>query len=609
MTRNEQVEKFISKEERIVGLRVDKSFRILLVLEWIFGIFIAAFVSPKTWSGEVSSIHLHLWSSILLGGVIISVPLILAFTQPGTKISRNFIAIGQMLYGSLLIHLMGGRIEAHFYIFGSLAFLSTYKQWDVLIPATVVVALDHYVRGIYWPESVYGVIAGAEWRFLEHAAWVVFEDIFLIIAIIQGQKDIRRIATMTVDNEHLKSKLAESNLDLERQVSSRTKELKLALEAKSQFLANMSHEIRTPMNAVISCTDLLSKNVEKKENKDLIKIVRSSGTSLLAIINDILDFSKIEAKKLSVENHSFKLDEVFDEIKRLSSIKANERNLKVRFSKNFESNLWLWGDSIKIKQVMINLISNALKFTRSEVNIEFHQIKKINGNSTLNFIVRDNGIGISEEGQKKLFKEFSQVDSSTTRRFGGAGLGLFISKGIIEAMDGVIKVESTVDVGSCFSFSIELEKSSERDTNEVHENGEFFPKFEGNFSLRILLAEDNRINQIVAQKLIKKLGYEVDIVNNGREAISAVKTVQYDLIFMDQHMPLLDGIDATKVIRRLKIKQPRIYALTASVSEKDKQNCLASGMDGFLGKPISMNELGEAIFSCIKDPREWKKAK
>src|SRR6267154_1624153 len=219
--------------------RIDRLFAGLMCFQWVAGVIAAIVISPRAWAGTVSHVHIHVWAAIFLGGIITIFPVSLAMWRPGQVLTRYVIAVAQMLMSALLIHLSGGRIETHFHVFGSLAFLAFYRDWRVFIPATIVVALDHFVRGVYWPQSVFGVLAASPWRWIEHAAWVIFEDVFLIWACVQGVRELRDSAGKQAELEALSS---------EAQAASR---------AKSEFLANMSHEIRTPMNGILGMTEIL----------------------------------------------------------------------------------------------------------------------------------------------------------------------------------------------------------------------------------------------------------------------------------------------------------------------------------------------------------------
>jgi two-component system sensor histidine kinase/response regulator len=761
----------------------DRLFAGLLLLQWLAGIAAAYWISPRTWAGSESQTHIHVWAALLLGGVIAIPPIVLVLWRPGETLTRHVIAVAQMLASGLLIHLTGGRIETHFHVFGSLAFLAFYRDWPVLVTASIIVALDHFLRGAYWPQSVFGSASVSQWRWLEHAGWVLFEDVFLAYACLRSQAEMREIATRRAQLEVNKdlieqavvqrtAELAATNRDLQAEIVERRRieaELKTARDAaeagsraKSAFLANMSHEIRTPMNGVIGMTSLLLDTRMDEQQRNFVETIRASGDSLLTIINDILDFSKIESGRMELEEQPFDLRECVEETLDLLSPGGMEKGLDMVYLIDEGLPPRVIGDVTRLRQVLVNLVGNAVKFTEQGsvfICVRGRPIPAPSADASflaettetdgapaawheLHFQVKDTGPGIAPERQDRLFKLFSQVDASTTRRYGGTGLGLAISKRIIELMGGRVWVESEVGKGAKFHFTIIAREAppctnapapvspamlARRrllivDDGEVNrrilriqaerwgmipceaESGEAalawlrsnahldlaildmqMPGMDGlelaaqirglpnrttlplillssaaglrdrsdarwlHFSscftkpvkltqlhnalllalgtqqtpdtatlaldtgsrladelpLRILLVEDNVVNQKVASLQLKNLGYRCDLAANGREAVDAVARQAYDLILMDIQMPEMDGFEATaEICQRLPVGQrPRIIALTANAMEGDREKCLQAGMDDYLSKPLRAEDMELKIRAVMLRPR------
>jgi two-component system sensor histidine kinase/response regulator len=647
--------------------------------------------------------------------------------MPGQTVTRYVIAVSQMLWSALLIHLTGGRIETHFHVFGSLAFLAFYRDWKVLVPATIVVAVDHFVRGVYWPQSVFGVATASHWRWLEHAGWVVFEDVILVFSCLRGVAEMKEIATRQTELE-----IAQEAT--EAKVEERTIELQLALQgaesanrAKSEFLANMSHEIRTPMNGVIGMTELLVGTNLQPEQREFAKTIQISAESLLTIINDILDFSKIEAGQMALESLDCNLRDIIEEVGTLTAAEAHRKGLELVISVPTSFPV-VKADPVRVRQILTNLVGNAVKFTKTgEIIIRAEDLGLTEFGQKIRMSVEDTGIGIPPDRLKDIFKSFTQVDGSTTRRYGGTGLGLTISRTLAGMMGGSLSVTSAVGQGSRFTVEVtlpcgdtiepipdasfegmrvlvvddnatnrrileanlrdwgcsvvSLESASE--AVEVLRKGAFdlvltdylMPDMDGldlarwismekslqgmpvvvissaadirpqrewpmmgihrwvakpirqaqllqvlnqalapqkasavgqrisperseSLGLRVLLAEDNEVNQMVAVQMLDRLGCGVTVAHTGREALEFCARESYDLVLMDVQMPDMDGFEAVRRLRERERGTGRhmhVIAMTASAMEGDRDACLAAGMDDYLSKPINLKSFRKKI--------------
>lgn len=439
-------------------------------------------------------------------------------------------------------------------------------------------------------------------------AWYVLAGGLFVLGVISSFLLIitgKEQALTEVKNELelSESRLLIANENLEKKVLERTEKLVKANEIKSKFLANMSHEIRTPLNGILGISSLLYEKIEKIENIEYLDIIKKSSEDLLRIINDILDFSKIESGGIRIEEVPFDLHKEISDIKSLLQSSSSSNNQIILFWENNLNRVYS-ADRIRIRQVLINIIGNANKFTNNgKIEITVKKTKDSIEESTLQIKVKDNGVGIPRASHDNIFKSFSQADISTTRKFGGTGLGLSISKALAEMMRGGITFESDTGKGSSFVLELPLKKSTESEIRDIeHDNKKNISLTRNAKSKKILVAEDNKINQIVITKMLKKIELSSDLVENGQEVLDILEKNSYDIILMDCHMPELDGLEATRRILDIYgVDAPIIVAVSASAMKEEVQASYDAGMKDFISKPVKINEFVRVLNKFFPD--------
>ncbi len=592
---DERAEHLFLEHQQRIHRNTDRLFAALMFFQWSGGMLAAIWILPQTWIEGSVHVGRHVWGSILLGGGVAAVAILFALLRPGRAATRHVIAVVQMLMSGLLIHQVGGQIEMHFYAFGSLAFLAFYRDWKVLVSATLVTALDHMIRGLWWPQSIFGVAEAHSWLWVEHVGLLVFADVFLIRSCLLSVQEMRDIATR-------RARLECTNEIIELEVHKRTEELSRAREAaeaanraKTVFLENTSHELRTPMNGIVGMTELALDTNLTAEQQKYLTAVRSSATTLLSLLNDVLDFSTIEAGKFVLESTEFCIRESIEVSLESLVARAAQKGLQLDCRIHQDVPEMLVGDARRLRQLIVSLAGNAIKFTeRGEVNVGVDVQGQQGKQVELHFAVSDTGVGIPENKLDAIFRPFEQADTSSTRRFGGAGLGLSLAAQLVQLMNGRIWAESAVGQGSTFHFTAcfgvgESTGTAVQDIDSQQQEPDHAELPE--CRLKILLAEDNSINQAYAVRILTKNGHSVVVANNGAEAIEHWEREPFDLVLMDLQMPEVDGFQATAAIREREADSDRHTPIIAITAHAERDKCLSSGMDGYVAKPIQTDKL------------------
>jgi PAS domain S-box-containing protein len=833
-TSSARAEELFQQHRQQIFRQTDQLFRRLMIFQWVAGIVIALVLSPRTWDGVSSQIHIHVWAAIFVGGAISLFPVWMTRVWPGAVVTRHVVAVAQMLMSALLIGLTGGRIETHFHVFGSLVILSFYRDWRVLIPATIVVALDHFLRGIYWPYSVYGVLSASPWRSIEHAGWVIFENVFLVISCFRSVNEMRFIANRTAaletsdqnsrqlfdeapigmavvgldeqfkqvnarfagmvgyseeellsrtpldithsddvaeakrlvkemlagtercsvekryvrkdggilwvtrtaciirdktgqpahflimveditERKRAEAALRESKRNLEaaleanqlimdnsqdvictidesgrfvtmneaseplwgftpqeligrqymelvhrddrletekaaahiletgklvdfvnryvrkdggvvsvlwsaswsagkkmmfcvaHDVTERArieaalrdakKEADRANRAKSEFLSRMSHELRTPLNAILGFGQLLERQNPNEQQRSRVQHIISAGRHLLNLINEVLDISRIEAGHLQLSVEPVAVAVVLEEALDLMRPLAADRSMELSVDSRLESDLHVLADGQRLKQVLLNLLTNAVKYTsvggRVEVSVDTSDPSK------LRLVVTDTGAGIAPAKISRLFTPFDRLDVELSG-VEGTGLGLALCQRLMHAMGGEIGVESRVGKGSAFWIELPAASSPLKrlPKNRDMRHLEAAPSSQ---SARILYIEDNLSNlTLVEQMLAEQPQIQLITAMQGGLGLDLARKHLPDLILLDLHLPDLPGHKVLASLQRDKLTRDiPVVVISADATARQIKRLMAAGARSYLTKPLDIADFFQVIEDTI----------
>ena len=702
-----RADELFSQQQEAIYRNTDQLFARLMVFQWIAAIVMAVLISPYTWAGQASEIHIHVWAAIFLGGAISVFPIWLTRMWPGALVTRHVIAVAQMLMSALLISVTGGRIETHFHVFGSLVILSFYRDWRVLIPATIVVALDHFIRGVYWPYSVYGVLAASPWRSMEHAAWVVFEDLFLVISCLRSIREMRSIANRTAALEaseqtfrkifeegpvgiavvDLEQRFVKVNISLcqmlgysseelvgkstlgitypddigrdndvvtelqagavrsafekryirkdgelvwvnltaaiirnkegqphhyitmvkdvterkrvEQDLEEAKNEADRANKAKSEFLSRMSHELRTPLNAILGFGQLLERQNPTQVQRVRSRHIINAGRHLLGLINEVLDISRIEVGRMQLSLEPVSVADALEETLDLMRPLAAERHIQLSAEVDMDAGVYVLADRQRFKQVLINLLTNAVKYTpeSGKVAVSYNS----NGNDRVRINVRDTGAGISSEKLARIFTPFDRLGAETSN-VEGTGLGLALSQRLMQAMHGSIGVESTLGEGSMFWVELPRTKSPLEQIPAHKENIRARRQRSESQKRRVLYIEDNLSNlTLIEEMLQEESDIELLTAMQGQIGLDLACRHSPDLILLDLHLPDIAGRD---VLLQLKAWQATrdipVVVISADATTRQIDRLLAAGAIHYLTKPLDVAEFFSVLDKTIR---------
>jgi signal transduction histidine kinase/ActR/RegA family two-component response regulator len=575
-----RAEELFEEQRQETFKNTDRLFGRLMLFQWGAAILLAICLSPRTWTGQSSHIHPHVWAAIFFGGAISVFPVWLTHAWPGRAFTRHVVAVAQMLMSALLIALTGGRIETHFHVFGSLVILSFYKDWRVLIPATIVVGLDHFFRGVYWPYTVYGVLWASPWRSIEHVGWVAFEDIFLVISCLRNVRNMRFIANRT-------AKLEAS--EEAAQTANRTKD---------QFLAVLSHELRSPLTPVLAVVSYLSKQASKlpAELREEIEMIQRNVELEARLIDDLLDITRISSGKLEL---SLEVTDAHIAIRNALDICAQDiraKDLSVEWDLKAARHRVI-ADPVRLQQVCWNILNNAVKFTPRGGSIYVRSRSHGEGSYTLE--IEDTGIGIEPDALERIFETFEQGQRSITREFGGLGLGLAISKSLVVSHGGRLEASSAgTNSGSTFKLTL-------KSVAEQHAAKAIPPAPTEGYVLRILVVDDHDDTRRVLANLLSRKGHEVLTAMNVASALEVLSRETVDVLLSDIGLPDGTGYD---LMQRAKSIQPLVgIALSGFGAAEDIARATESGFAHHLIKPVDFNRL-EAVLAQLTSKEMFSRA-
>jgi len=570
------------EQYKSVLCRTTEAFGGLFLFQFVAAVTIAFFVSPNIADTAPEFKALYLKVAILGGCALVAFPAYFAFYKPSSTAAPYAITVAQMLFSSLFIWLSHGRIEAHFHIFASLAILMCYRNVPVLIVAALIAVLDQLIRGSLWPIGIYGGFDSSPFRIFEHIFWIVLTCGILIRAARQHQREM------------FLSTKRQAKLEASRLQADSARELaEQSTMAKSVFLASMSHELRTPLNAIIGYSEMLQEDASLLSNEEFgadLEKINTAGRQLLLLINDILDLSKIEAGKMELHVESFEVESMLKDVaatvKPLAAKKSNQ--FEIKSSKMVGSMI---GDQTKIRQSLLNLLSNACKFTeKGQITLEVMREIREHGDWII-FQVKDTGIGLAEEQQQRIFQEFTQAEARTSSKYGGTGLGLALTKKFCELMKGSVKVESALAEGS--TFTIELPASIDKPVMVARGTDGTARLLQAGEKPLVLLVDDDIPSQDLMKRYLLSEGFEIEIAGTASEGFELAEAHLPSAIILDILLPDKDGWTLLSQLKSHR-KLAMIPVIVMS-SLDDKNQGFSLGASEYLPKPVSRAQLRSVL--------------